>query len=59
MLFGEDSGEFVPQTEGGPACDPSETYPRSGAGLRQFSTEVVDGRLLINLRDREVTTTEG
>ena len=34
-------------------CDESITFARSGAGLRQFPTEVVDGRLQINLRDPE------
>ena len=32
-------------------CDDSITYPRSGAGLRQFPTEVVDGELQIDLRE--------
>ena len=31
-------------------CDPTITFPRSGAGLRQFATRVVEGRLEINLR---------
>jgi hypothetical protein len=31
-------------------CDGSITYPRSGAGLRQFATEVLDGRLYVDLR---------
>lgn len=34
-------------------CDESVTFPRSGAGLRQFPTEVVDGRLFVNLQDTE------
>ncbi len=32
-------------------CDESISFPRSGAGLRQFPTEVVDGRLFVNLQD--------
>lgn len=31
-------------------CDSSLTFPRSGEGLRRFSTDVVDGRLEIDLR---------
>lgn len=34
-------------------CDDSITFPRSGAGLRQFPTEVVDGRLFVNLQDTD------
>ncbi len=32
-------------------CDESVTFPRSGAGLRVYPTEVVDGRLVIDLQD--------
>lgn len=32
-------------------CDPSITFPRSGAGLRQYPTEVIDNRLYVDLRD--------
>lgn len=32
-------------------CDEATTFPRSGAGLRLFPTEVVDGQLYINLQD--------
>lgn len=32
-------------------CDDSITFPRSGAGLRQFPARVVEGRLEINLQD--------
>jgi hypothetical protein len=31
-------------------CDDSITFPRSGAGLRQFPTEVLDGRLYVDLQ---------
>lgn len=34
-------------------CDTSITFPRSGAGLRQYATNVVDGKLRINLQDRD------
>lgn len=37
-------------------CDDSITFPRSGAGLRQFPTEVVDGRLFVNLQDTDTPT---
>lgn len=32
-------------------CDETTTFPRSGAGLRRYPTEVTDGRLFINLQD--------
>lgn len=32
-------------------CDESVTFPRSGAGLRQFPVSVTDGRLEIDLQD--------
>lgn len=32
-------------------CDPTIEFPRSGAGLRQFPTRVVEGRLEITLQD--------
>ena len=32
-------------------CDESLTFARSGAGLRQFPTDVVDGKLQVNLQD--------
>jgi hypothetical protein len=31
-------------------CDESVTFPRSGQGLRGYPTEVVDGRLFVNLQ---------
>jgi len=34
------------------ACDRSLSFPRSGAGLRTFPTEVLDGHLTIDLQDR-------
>ena len=34
-------------------CDDEVTFPRSGAGLRQFPTDVVDGRLFVNLQDTD------
>lgn len=40
-------------------CDESITFPRSGAGLRQFPTEVVAGRLFVNLQNTDDTDTDG
>lgn len=33
------------------SCDRDTTFPRSGAGLRVYATEVIDGRLTIDLQD--------
>lgn len=41
-------------------CDDDVTFPRTGQGLRQFSTSVTDGRLEIDLRtDASASTTSG
>lgn len=32
-------------------CDRDTTFPRSGAGLRAYPAEVIDGRLIIDLQD--------
>lgn len=34
------------------SCDRDTTFPRSGAGLRVYATEVIDGRLTIDLQDQ-------
>ena len=34
------------------SCDRDTTFPRSGAGLRVYATEVVDGTLTIDLQDQ-------
>ena len=34
------------------SCDRDTTFPRSGAGLRVYATEVVDDRLTIDLQDQ-------
>lgn len=34
------------------SCDRDTTFPRSGAGLRVYATEVLDGRLTIDLQDQ-------
>ena len=53
LTFDPEAGAFVIDDNQPDACDRDTTYPRSGAGLRIFSTEVVDGRLLINLQDQD------
>lgn len=45
LIFDDGAGEFVAD------CDESLTYPRSGAGLRQYPTEVIDGRLFVDLQE--------
>ena len=47
VTFDQDAERF----EAEPPCDASTTFPRSGAGLRQYPTEVVDGRLYVDLQD--------
>lgn len=37
------------------SCDGSVTFPRSGAGLRQYPTQVTDGTLYILLQDDDAT----
>lgn len=36
-------------------CNRETTFPRSGAGLRVYATEVIDGRLTIDLQDQTAT----
>lgn len=45
VLFEPEEGQFVAD------CDEAVVFPRSGAGLRQYSTEVIDGRLFVDLQD--------
>ncbi len=45
VLYQPDVDRFVAD------CDASLSFPRSGAGLRQFPTQVVDGRLQVDLQD--------
>jgi len=52
LVFDPDAGEYVIGDEQPEACDRSTTFPRSGAGLRAYPTEVADGRLLVDLQDR-------
>ena len=52
LVFDPDAGELVIGDDQPETCDRSLTFPRSGAGLRTFPTEVEDGRLFIDLQDR-------
>lgn len=47
VTFDPEVDEFMAN----PPCEPATTFPRSGAGLRQFPTEVIDGRLYVDLQD--------
>lgn len=47
VLFVPDDDRYVAD------CDEDLTFPRSGEGLREFPTEVVDGQLFVDLQDRE------
>lgn len=47
VTFEPDAGEFIADAP----CEPATTFPRSGAGLRQYPTEVIDGRLYVDLQD--------
>lgn len=51
LTFDPAAGAFVIDDNQPDSCDRETTYPRSGAGLRVFATEVVDGRLFINLQE--------
>lgn len=52
VQYDEDEDRFVtdPDDE---SCEERRTFPRSGEGLRQFPTEVADGRLFIDLQDAD------
>lgn len=47
VTFDPGADQFVAD----PPCEPATTFPRSGAGLRQYPTDVVDGRLYVDLQD--------
>jgi hypothetical protein len=36
------------------ACDRDTTFPRDGTGLRVYASEVVDGRLSVDLQDQPI-----
>jgi hypothetical protein len=52
LTYDPDAGEFVIDDAQPDSCDRSTTFPRSGAGLRTFPTEVDAGRLYVDLQDR-------
>lgn len=52
LVFDPDAGRFVIGDGQPESCDRSTSFPRSGAGLRAYPTEVVDGRLYVDLQDR-------
>jgi hypothetical protein len=47
--FLPDEGIYVVVESAG--CDGSMTFPRSGEGLREFPTEVVEGELFVDLQE--------
>jgi hypothetical protein len=51
LTFDPESGGYLIDAGQPEACDRSTTFPRSGEGLRQYPTEVVDGRLYVDLQD--------
>ena len=52
LTFDPESGQFTIDDEQPASCDRDTTYPRSGAGLRVYATEVVDGTLTVDLQDQ-------
>ena len=52
LTFDPEAERFAIDDEQPPSCDRDTTYPRSGAGLRVYASEVVDGRLTIDLQDQ-------
>ncbi len=52
LTFDPDEGRFTIDDAQPVACDRATSFPRSGAGLRVYATEVVDGRLTIDLQDQ-------
>lgn len=56
LVFDPDVDRFTIGEDQPEACDRSLSFPRSGAGLRTFPTEVTDGRLYVDLQDRSPTT---
>jgi hypothetical protein len=39
------------------ACDPAETHPLTGEGLRSYPTTVEDGRVIVDINEITTTTT--
>jgi hypothetical protein len=52
LTYDPDVDLFTIGDEQPASCDRNTTYPRSGAGLRVYATDVVDGRLTVDLQDR-------
>jgi hypothetical protein len=52
LVFDPDEGAYVIGDDQPASCDRSTTFPRSGAGLRAYPTQVEDGELFIDLQDR-------
>lgn len=52
LTYEPDVGMFTIGDEQPASCDRDTTYPRSGAGLRVYATEVVDGTLTVDLQDQ-------
>ena len=52
LTFDPDVDLFTIDDEQPAACDRDTTVPRSGAGLRVYASEVIDGRLTIDLQDQ-------
>ncbi len=50
VTFDPAPGAFVITEDQPPGCDRSTTFPRSGEGLRSYPTEVVEGRLFVDLQ---------
>lgn len=41
------------------SCDPDQTFPLDGRGLRYYPTSVEDGDLYVDINERSTTTTSG
>ena len=52
LTFDPEVGRFTIDDEQPASCDRDTSFPRSGAGLRVYATEVVDGTLTIDLQDQ-------
>lgn len=52
LTFDPEVGLFAIDEQQPASCDRDLTFPRSGAGLRVYATEVIDGRLTIDLQDQ-------
>lgn len=53
LTYDPEVDQFTIGDEQPTSCDRDTTYPRSGAGLRVYATEVVDGTLTIDLQDQD------